>query len=165
MRKFLALTMALATLNLSVFAATPLTRGTMLNVKIGSAINSKHKNTPAAYVDIDVRNAQGIVIIKRGTPVETAVTRKKARGCGRAGEITVKCLYTTAVDGQTIMLQGEMSEEGQQRIGLAIGLGVGLGLFFLPLVSLLAIKGKQAVVEADTTIPNVMVTNDYLIAE
>ena len=63
------------------------------------------------------------------------------------------------------MLQGEISEEGQQRIGLAIGLGVGLGLFFLPLVSLLAIKGKQAVVEADTTIPNVMVTNDYLIAE
>ena len=165
MRNFLALTMALATLNLSVFAATPLTRGTMLNVKIGSTIDSKHKSTSAAYVDTDVRNAQGCVVIKRGTPVEIAVTRKKARGCGRAGEIMVRCLSTTAIDGQTIMLLGEMSEEGQQRKGLAIGLGVGLGLFFWPLISLLAIKGKQAVVEADTTIPNVMVTNDYLIAE
>ena len=47
----------------------------------------------------------------------------------------------------------------------AIGLGVGLGWFAWPLLSLLAIKGGQGVIEKGTLIQNVMVANDYQIDE
>lgn len=58
-----------------------------------------------------------------------------------------------------------MSKEGDSKKGLAIGLGVGLGVTVLPFVgfAFLAIKGEQAVIEANTIIPSVFVMNDYTI--
>ena len=64
-----------------------------------------------------------------------------------------------------VALTGSTSAEGKNKKGLAIGLGVGLGLFAWPLLSLLAIKGGQGVIEKGTLIQNVMVANDYQIDE
>lgn len=166
MKRFFVTAVALATLNLSVFGATPLTRGTNVSVRITSDISSKKSGTPSALVENDVTNAAGRLVIKRGTPVQLDIKRTKARGAGKPGEVTVRCISTTAVDGQIVSLEGITSETGEAKKGLALGLGIGLGLTFLPFVgfALCAIKGQQAVVEANTIIPSVMVTGDYQIA-
>lgn len=159
--------MACAMMNLSVFAATPLERGKGLSVRITSAINSKNlkNNTTMAIVDGDVKSQDGTVLIKRGTPVTLQLNGKKAKGCGKAGYVEVSCLSTTATDGQTIMLNGNVNAEGDSKKGVALGLGIGLGLTFLfPIgFALLAIKGKNATIPANTLIPNVFVANDYTI--
>lgn len=164
-KKKLAIIMALSVLNLSVFASTPLSRGTTLSVRITSQISSKSKGTHTAFVENDVKSKDGAVLIKRGTPVELQIEKKKAKGCGRAGYVQVKCISTSAVDGQNIILEGSTDAEGDDKKGLAIGLGVGLGLTFLPFVgfAFLAIKGNQAVIPSNTLIPNVFVMNDYEI--
>lgn len=168
-KKCTAIIMALLMLNLSVFASTPaipLERGTALSVRITSPISSKQKGNPVAIVDNDVKSKNGKVLIKRGTPVQLQIDRKKAKGCGKGGYVSARCVSTTSVDGQTISLEGTTSAEGDDKKGLAIGLGVGLGLTFLPFVgfAFLAIKGQQATIEANTLIPNVIVMNDYDIA-
>lgn len=167
LKKAMAIFMALLIINLNIFASTPLNGGTTLTVRISSQISSKVKGTPTAFVDNDVKSKDGKVLIKRGTPVQLQIQRKKARGCGRAGYVQVQCISTTAVDGQNISLQGNMDAEGNNKKGLAIGLGTGLGLTFLPFVgfAFLAIQGGQAVIPANTIIPNVFIMNNYSINE
>ena len=79
--------------------------------------------------------------------------------------MNIKCISTQAVDGQSITLEGSISDEGNSKKGLAVGLGVGLGLTFLPFVgfAFLAIKGEKATIESNTIIPTVFVMNDYTI--
>ena len=168
MIKQMSCVMALLMLNLSIFAGTPLNRGTSLSVRITSSINSKSNgSSPTAIVENDVKDTEGSILIKRGTPVQLQIEKKKARGCGKAGYVNVKCVSTTAVDGQNISLEGNIDSEGDNKKGLAIGLGVGLGLTFLPFVgfAFLAIKGEQAKIQSDTIIPNVFVMNDYNISK
>lgn len=166
-KKSIAIILAALMLNLSVFASKPLDRGTTLSVRITSQISSKQKGTPTAIVENDVKNRQGELLIKRGTPVLLQIEREKAKACGKGGYVNVRCISTTAVDGQTISLDGSLNDEGNDKKGLAIGLGVGLGLTFLPFVGFvfLVLKGEQATIEANTIIPNVFVTNDYSIEE
>ena len=167
MRKFFISLLAMATLNLSVFAATPLTRGTMLTVRTSQDVKLKTASSATAYVDVDVKSADGKVLIKRGTPVVLDIKGEKARGVGRGGSLSVGCLSPTAVDGQNIALMGGQNAEGDSKKGLALGLGIGLGLTFLPFVgfAFLAIKGENAVLPQGTIIPNVMIQNDYTINE
>ena len=161
----MAIAMALLMINLCVFAAGPLDRGTILSVRLTADATSKKSSAPTAIVDNDVKAKDGSVLIKRGTPVQLQVIKEKARGCGRAGTVTVKCVSTTATDGQTVSLEGSLSEEGNNKKGLAIGLGVGMGVLVLPGVgfAFLAIKGGDAVIPSNTLIPNVLVMNDYEI--
>lgn len=161
----MAVMMAVLMTNLSIFAAGPLERGTSLSVRLTSQVTSKKQGSPTAMVENDVKSKNGEVLIKRGTPVQLQIDRKRAKGCGKAGYVTVRCVSTTAVDGQNISLEGSVSNEGDNKKGLAIGLGVGLGLTVLPFVgfAFLAIKGEQAVIEANTVIPSVFVMNDYVI--
>lgn len=165
LKKKLAIVMALLVLNLSVFASVPLDRGTALSVRIISQISSKQKGSPTAIVENDIKDRNGVILIKRGTPVQLQVDNKEAKGCGKAGYVQVKCVSTSAVDGQIITLEGSTDAKGDNKKGLAIGLGVGLGLTFLPFVgfAFLAIKGEQAVIPANTVIYNVYVMNDYTI--
>ena len=164
-KKYMAVATALLTINLSAFAAGPLERGTVLSVRLTSQATSKASSNPTAIVENDVKAKDGSVLIKRGTPVVLQVDKTKARGCGKGGFVTVRCLSTTATDGQNITLDGSISAEGNDRKGLAIGLGVGSGLTVLPFVgfAFLAIKGEQAVIASNTVIPNVFVMNDYTI--
>lgn len=166
LKRKLAIIMALSIVNLSIFAAGPLDRGTSLSVRITSPISSnKSKGAPNAIVENDVKDKDGAILIKRGTPVQLQIERKKAKGCGKAGYVQVKCISTSAVDGQSITLEGSTDAEGDNKKGLAIGLGVGLGLTVLPFVgfAFLAIKGERATIPANTIIPNVFVMNDYII--
>lgn len=128
-------------------------------------MTSKNEGSPSAIVESDVKSKDGRVLIKRGTPVQLQIDRQKARGVGKPGSVTVKCVSTNAVDGQSILLEGSVSGEGNDKKGLSIGLGVGLGLTFLPGVgfAFLAIKGEQAVIENNTIIPTVFVMNDYSV--
>lgn len=164
-KKYVTVALAALMMNLSVLASTPLSRGTALSVRIVSQVTSKEEGSPSAIVENDVKSADGKVLIKRGTPVQLQIDRQKARGCGKPGSVAVKCVSTNAVDGQNIMLEGSVSDEGNDKKGLSIGLDVGLGLTFLPGVgfAFLAIKGEQAVVESNTIIPTVFVMNDYSI--
>lgn len=164
-KRIFALIMAVSMVNLSLLASTPLERGTSLSVRITSQITSKKSSTASAIVENDVKGKNGKIVIKRGTPVQLQLNKKSARGCGKAGYVSVKCISTQATDRQNITLEGNISDEGENRKGLAIGLGVGLGLTVLPFVGLafLAIKGQNAVIESNTIIPNVFVMNDYTI--
>ena len=167
-KKCFSVAMAILMTNLCVFASSPLNSGKTLPVRITSEITSKSKTTPSAIVDNDVKGKDGRILIKRGTPVMLQVESVNKRGCGRAGEVKVKCISTTAVDGQTIMLSGgELQKEGKNKKGLAIGLGVGLGYTFLPGVGLafLAIKGDDAKIESNELIPVVFIASDYEIDE
>lgn len=160
--------MAALMMNLSLFASTPLNSGKAIQVRITSEITSKGESTPLAMVDNDIKGEGGRVVIKRGTPVMLQVERSGKRGCGRAGEVKIKCISTTAVDGQTIMLSGgELNKEGENKKGLAIGLGVGLGCTFLPFIGLafLGIKGEEAKIESNTLLPVVFIVSDYEIGE
>lgn len=136
-----------------------------MSVRITSQVTSKNEGSPSAIVESDVKSKDGRVLIKRGTPVQLQIDRQKARGVGKPGSVTVKCVSTNAVDGQSILLEGSVSGEGNDKKGLSIGLGVGLGLTFLPGVgfAFLAIKGEQAVIENNTIIPTVFVMNDYSV--
>ena len=167
LRKKLAILMAFSVMNVSVFATAPLDRGTTLSVRVLSQVTSKSQGTATAMVENDVKNKEGVVLIKRGTPVQLQIEKKGAKGCGKAGYVQVKCISTSSVDGQTITLEGSTDAQGDDKKGLAIGLGVGLGLTFLPFVgfAFLAIKGEQAVIPANTLIPYVVVMNDYTINE
>ena len=168
-KRFLAIFMALLLVSANIFAVGPdfnLRRGTALSVRIVSKITSKKGGVnPNAIVENDVYGKNGELVIRRGSPVVLQVDKKKARGCGKPGYVNVKCVSTSAVDGQSITLEGAVSDEGNPKKGLALGLGIGLGLTFLPFVgfAFLAIHGEQASVADNTLIPNVFVMNDYTI--
>ena len=163
--KYVIVALSALMTNLTVFASTPLERGTTLSVRITSQVTSKNEGSPSAIVENDVKSKDGRVLIKRGTPVQLQIDRQKARGVGKPGSVTVKCVSTNAVDGQSILLEGSVIGEGNDKKGLSIGLGVGLGLTFLPGVgfAFLAIKGEQSVIENNTIIPTVFVMNDYSV--
>lgn len=163
-KRILSVVLVFSMLNLNLIASVPLDRGTMLIVRVLSSVKSNSKEAVSAIVENDVKGKNGEILIKRGAPVQTSIKREKARGCGRAGSIEVKCISTTSVDGQTVLLEGNFSETGKNNKGLAIGLGVGLGVTFLPMVgfAFLAIKGEPAVIEPGI-ISNVFVINDYSI--
>ena len=150
-------------MGMTVFAGVPLQRGTFMQIRIVDAINSKQVSTPVAIVENDVMS-EGKVLIKAGTPVALQVDRRKAKGCGRPGELTVTFLNTQAVDGQLVPLMGgTMNVEGRPKKGLAIGLGVGIGWFVWPGLACLAIKGEQAEIPSGTIVTNVMVGNNLVI--
>ena len=143
MQRFLIIATALATLNLSVFAATPLKRGTTVNIRTSETIELENGKNATGYVDMDVKNGDGLIVIRQGTPVVLEVKGKKARGCGRAGRVEALCVSTTAVDGQMVALTGSTSAEGKNKKGLAIGLGVGLGWFAWPTDAASRLKGTK----------------------
>ena len=170
MKKIISVCLALFVFNLSLFAVSPsaetIKRGTGLLVRLTSTASSNQKGTVSAIVENDVFSTNDELLISRGTPVELQVIRKKAKGVGKAGEVTVRCLSTKAVDDQLISLDGSISDEGASKQGLALGLGLSMGLFVLPGIgfAFLAIKGEKGRIESNTVIPNVVVTNSYKVA-
>lgn len=108
-------------------------------------------------------NVAGEAVIIRGTPVVLSVNKKRAKGVGMPGYLQVGCLSTTAADGQTIVLSGDIETEGVSRQWAATGLGVGLGLTLLPVVGFLflCLKGEKADLPVASTILGVTVTDSY----
>ena len=165
MKKLFCTFMALAVLNLSIFASAPLTRGTVVYIRTMSEMNSKTGGTLDAVVDGDVKAADGSVLIKKGTRVNVNTDCQKAKGVGKPGIIILSNLSTTSVDGQQINLAGSVSEQGESKRGKALGLGLGLGLgLLLPCLAILAKKGGEAVIPSGTVYNQFSVSDEYLIA-
>ncbi len=163
MKKYIAL-LFIACLFINGLSAVPLKRGTSVSVRLSTSANS-NRNTPIqAEVAADVDIA-GEPVIVRGTPVILSINKIKAKGVGKPGYLQIACVSTTAVDGQTIELSGDIERTGKNNQGTAIGLGVGLGLTFLPFGGFffLCLKGEKVDIPAGTFILGVTVVNNYEI--
>ncbi len=163
MKKFIAI-LLIGCLFANELSAFPLKRGTSVVVCLSTSASS-NKNTPIrAEVAADV-NVAGEPVIVRGTPVVLSVDKIKAKGVGEPGYLQIACISTTAVDGQTIELSGNIERTGKDNQGAAIGLGVGLGLTLLPIGGFffLCLKGEKVELPAGTTIMGVTVMNNYEI--
>lgn len=79
----------------------------------------------------DVRDSNGYVLIKHGTPVSANISFKKQGMIGRSGEITVTDFHTTAVDGTYIPLSTTMSAHPDDKMVLSIVLSVCVCPLFL----------------------------------
>lgn len=166
MVKNIIIASALALLGLGAQAQQKLPKGTSLSVVMTNDVSSR-KNSPEAQAVVasDVIVNQK-VMIKGGTPVSVVTEKERARGVGRPGSIRLTFATTQAVDGQTVYLYGgQISREGKSKKGKALGLGLGLGigLFCPPLFAIMAMKGEQAEVPANTVAAGVFVANDYNI--
>lgn len=150
----------------TMLAQNVLPYGTVVNVRLTSDIDSKQNSNATAVVFADVVH-DGKLFIKAGTPVELQVIAKKAKGCGRPGELTIKTVSTQAIDGRAVPLSNsDYLVEGEGRQGLSVGLAVGGScLLLLPMLACLAIKGRQAKVVSGTVIPNVIVSGEFSLAE
>lgn len=76
----------------------------------------------------------GAVLIKAGTPAMARVEKvRHAQIAGVKGKLILEALETTAVDGQTVQLDGGYNKSGKNRMGLSIALGavVALPLIFI----------------------------------
>lgn len=92
-------------------------RGTPLIARLTTSANS-NRNTPiVAEVVTDVITA-GETVIVQGTPVILSINKRKAKGVGKAGYLQIRCIPTTAVDGQTILLSGNIEQDGENRQGV-----------------------------------------------
>ncbi|MEG1717293.1 MAG: hypothetical protein RRX93_07325 [Bacteroidales bacterium] len=134
--------------------AANLPQGTRFSVRVSENISSNTKKDfkPEITVVGNIKDQNGNVLIKNGTSVEYNLIKEKSKGVGIPGTLTIQCISTQTVDGNQVLLQGNLMEEGANREGLALGLGISFGLIVLPLIgfALLAIKGNPAKIQAGT---------------
>lgn len=169
MKKILLMTaVAMMSIGIANAQTAKLPNGKSVPVRLTSDIysNSKTQTEPTAIVDSDVRDdSNGHVLIRRGTPVVLDAHIQKARGVGKPASVKLLCLTTTAVDGQTIRLQGGYDKEGQSRKGTALGVGLGVGIpVCWPCLFCLCIKGEKLHIPQNTMFSNVVVNDTYRIA-
>ena len=128
--------------------------------------NSRATQQVSATVSNDIKADEGTVVIRRGTPVNINAEIKKAKGVGKGASVRLDIISTTAVDGQTIYLQGLFQRHGDNRKGAALGVGLGTGLTVLCPVGLffLCIKGEKVTIPEGTIITNVVTADAYSIA-
>ena len=77
--------------------------------------NSRASQQVSATVSNDIKADDGTVVIRRGTPVNINAEIKKAKGVGKGASVRLDIISTTAVDGQTIYLQGLFQRHGDDR--------------------------------------------------
>jgi len=107
----------------------------------------------------DVKDSNGNILIKAGTPATAQITFSKPRGrIGQSGEVTVSDFHTTAVDGTYIPLSGSVSARADDKMVLSVCLGVLLCPLFL------LMRGEDAQVPAGTTKTVYTVTETYIKA-
>ena len=94
----------------------------------------------------DVKSADGMVLIKSGTPVSAQIVFAKDRGrIGSSGQITISDFHTTAIDGTYVPLSGTVAQHPDDKMVLSICLGVIICPLFL------LMRGEDAQVPAGTT--------------
>lgn len=107
----------------------------------------------------DVKNNNGVVIIRAGEPVTAQITFAKQRGrIGGSGQLTVSDFHTTAVDGTYVPLSGTVSHNPDDKMALSICLGV----FICPLFLLM--RGEDAQLPAGTTRTSYTAADIYINA-
>ncbi len=94
----------------------------------------------------DVKSADGMVLIKSGTPVSAQIVFAKDRGrIGSSGQITISDFHTTAIDGTYVPLSGTVAQHPDDKMVLSICLVVIICPLFL------LMRGEDAQVPAGTT--------------
>jgi len=112
---------------------------TSKSLQVGSLIELRTKES--------VKDKDGYVLIKANQLVYATVNEsQKAKGLGKAGSLSFLLKDIKAIDGQSIPAYLNMSNEGKDRSGTAIGVGA---LLFWPA---LFIKGKEAEFKAGTVL-------------
>lgn len=107
----------------------------------------------------DVKDNNGSILIKAGTPVTAEITFAKSKGMiGKSGEVTVNDFHTNAVDGTYIPLSGSVSARPDDKMTMSIVLSVLICPLFL------LMKGEEAQVPVGTTKTAYTVSDVYIKA-
>jgi hypothetical protein len=119
-----------------------LSSGTFIPLETIGLISSEGLQ-PGQTIDLKVRTdvkVNNVVVIAGGSIAKAQVTKvSEPKALGKQGIIELQVKSVQAVDGQTINLSsGSFGKEGQDRLGVSIGLGVFVCLLFL------LMKGKNA---------------------
>ncbi|MBR5531835.1 MAG: hypothetical protein IKU59_00790 [Bacteroidales bacterium] len=149
----------------SAYANVPLGNGQIIPIMINDAVSSSEGGSASATVLTDVKSLQGDILISKGTPVILKIEKTSKKGVGKPGKVSINCISVNSVDGQAIQLNGNVTAEGKNKRGKALGLGLGLTFTgFGAIIGLpcLAIKGGDAVIEQGTLI-NAQVMGYYNI--
>lgn len=86
----------------------------------------------------DVKDRNGNILIKSGSPVEANLTFEKTERIGKSGKLTISDFHTTAVDGSYIPLASTISVAPDDKEVLSITLSILLCPLFL------LMKGQHA---------------------
>lgn len=107
----------------------------------------------------DVKNSNGVVLIKAGSPVTAQISFSRDKGMiGRSGQLTVSDFHTVAVDGTYVPLSGTVSANPDDKMTLSIVLSVLICPLFL------LMKGDEARLPAGTTKTAYTIAETYIKA-
>jgi hypothetical protein len=154
MRKSVLLTLALLISSGSLFATGiknfNLNPDTSIKLLLLETLRSGRAQKGARInyrVDEDVLDANGNVLIKKGTPAYGTVLNSRASGAwGKRGALDISVDYTTAVDGQKVALRGSKETRGGGDKSLVVA---GALLVAWPLMFC---KGSNVTMESGTNL-------------
>ena len=148
----------------SLYAQGILSSGTLVVVKPEKNWDSLEKNSPNFIVAYPIKDNNGNVVVNGGAPVELSADWRENKGVGKAGKVDLSFQSVRGVNGTLIPINGNYSDEGENKKGLAHGLTWGLFFTVLGPLSLpcLAIKGEPAEINQSLTV-NTYVLNDTKI--
>lgn len=153
---------ALLILSQTGFASGNLKKSAAVPVKSVSIVDSDEESTVKLIVAEDVKDSNGKIVIKSGTPVTADVQLTPRKSIGRSGAIDIKLSSVETVEGETIRLIGGTTVKPKDIRGkvLGISLGVGLATPLVPMLFYMFKKGNPAVLPEGTIIYGNPVT-DY----
>jgi hypothetical protein len=111
---------------LSTLFAGVLKVGTTIPVKLLNSINSERKESPRFVIAFNIKDENSKNLINEGAPVTVEVKKTRRKSVGRPGLLEVKFIYTQAVDGQNIMLNGISLQEGENKMDEVLGVSLGV---------------------------------------
>lgn len=107
------------------------------NITSGATVNFSVVN--------DIKNNDGLILIKAGTPVSAQISFVEENGLiGKSGKLTISDFHTTAIDGTYIPLSGTVSSNPEDKMVLSIVLSILVCPLFLLL------KGGEGSLPAGT---------------
>ena len=107
----------------------------------------------------DIKNNDGLILIKAGTPVSAQISFVEENGMiGKSGKLTISDFHTTAIDGTYIPLSGTVSSNPEDKMVLSIVLSVLVCPLFLLL------KGGEGSLPAGTIKTAYTITDIYVKA-
>ena len=158
-RRIIALALATIFMTSTLMAGGTLQNGTPVSIRLQNEISSGSTETPSFVVAFDVKDPQGNLLIKEGTPVLTKYDAVPRKAIGRPGEINIAFQSTTTVDGQIVQLNGAKNYKAKDQKGKVIGIAVGCSVFLLfPMLAYLAKKGQDVTVQ-----PNIITNGAYTL--
>ena len=121
---------------------------TAIMIKCDDTISTKNIASGATVnfsVVNDIKNNDGLVLIKAGTPVSAQISFVEENGMiGKSGKLTISDFHTTAIDGTYIPLSGTVSSNPEDKMVLSIVLSILVCPLFLLL------KGGEGSLPAGT---------------